>query len=252
MKNQGNAAGVPRGKRRERIERAEDYGLFRSLPAPAYRKATRLMEERRYLRGETIFRRNDPGDFLFELKEGLVKLVAPGGKHAGTILYILRPGDVFGELLFSEERRPFTAVAVTDARAAVISRERFLDLLSSFPQVRLKFIRILSRRLARIERGVSEFSHTRSYHRLATVLLRLCGEHGEESSGGVLVRLPLTHADLAGMIGTTRETVTYQINRFRKKGLLSTRGRSFIVDRRRLSEFLRAAKRIGDGGGPVH
>jgi CRP/FNR family transcriptional regulator len=224
--------------------------LFQGLAGGDLRRVAEMLEERRYLRGATIFRRNDPSDALYALEEGLVKLVARSDSGAGTILYLLRPVDIFGELLFSEDKRPFDAVAVTDVLAAVLSRERFAGLLSSIPTIALNFIRILSRRLVNVEKGVSEFSHTWSYHRLARVLLQLCEEHGEEIPGGVLIRLSLTHADLAEMIGTTRETVTYQMNRFKRMGLVAARGRRIVIDRNRLSDFLRSGETRAESGPP--
>ncbi|PWB63088.1 MAG: hypothetical protein C3F14_08820 [Deltaproteobacteria bacterium] len=227
--------------------------LFRGLTSGDLRKVGEQVEERRYPRGATIFRRNDPSDSLFALEEGLVKLVARSPNGAGTILYLLRPADIFGELLFSEDKRPFDAVAVTDVLAAVLSRKRFAGILSSIPAVALNFIRILSRRLVHVEKGVSEFSHTWSYHRLAKVLLQLCEEYGEGTPGGVLIRLPLTHADLAEMIGTTRETVTNQMNRFKRMGLVAARGRRLVIDRGRLADFLGPGETRAEGGmSPLH
>ena len=214
--------------------------LFLGLTEEESRKVTRRIEENRFLRGETIFRKDDPSDSLYTLKEGLVKLVSRSEKGAGTILYILRPTDIFGELLLVEERRPFNALAVTDVLVGVLSREDFIELLSALPRVRLNFIRILSRRLAQVEKGVTDFSHTRSYQRLAKVLLQICGEHGVETPGGVMLRLSLTHADLADMIGTTRETVTNQMNRFRRMGLVRAHGRRLVVNRRRMADYVRS------------
>ena len=54
-----------------------------------------------------------------------------------------------------------------------------------------------------------------------------------------MIRLSLTHADLADMIGTTRETVTNQMNRFKRMGLVGAVGRHLVVDRRCLMEFMR-------------
>ena len=214
--------------------------LFLGLTEEESGKVTRRMEEIRFLRGGTIFRKDDPGDSLFALKEGLVKLVAPSEKGAGTILYIFRPTDIFGELLVVEERRPFTALALTDVLAGVLSREDFIELLSGIPRVRLNFIRILSRRLAQIEKGVAEFSHASASQRLAKVLLQICGEHGEETPGGVLLRLSLTHAELAEMIGTTRETVTNQMNRFHRMDLVWNHDRHLVVNRRRMADYVRS------------
>ena len=235
-KEQVGPAGVPGGPE-----------MFRGLTEMEARRIARRTEERRYLRGETIFRKGDPCDTLFTLKEGSVKLVCRPVTGGGTILFYLKPTDVFGELLLVEERRPFDALAATDVLVGALSRKDFIGILSAIPRVRLNFIRILSRRLARVERGVTEFSHTRSYQRLAKVLLRICGEHGVETPGGVLLRLSLTHADLADMIGTTRETVTNQLNRFHRMGLVSAHGRHLVVNRRRMADYVRSEGTLRNG-----
>ncbi len=205
-------------------------------------RLSRLFEERRYPRGGVIFAKGDPGDAVHVLKSGLVKLLTESHRSRETLLSILKPGDVFGELLLSEESRAFTAVAGTDAAVDTISRENFVKLLASHPAVALNFIRVLSRRLAKTERSVAEFGHTWSYHRLAKVLLQLANEHGvpAPSGAGTLVPLALTHAELASMIGTTRETVTAQLIRFKRLGLLAREGRHFTVHRPRLVEFIRS------------
>lgn len=213
--------------------------LFRGVPENESGTIALHWRGRRFPRGAQIFSRNDPSDALYLLLEGLVKLVARAEMGRETILHILRPGEIFGELLFTEERRPFSAIAITDLRAAAIPRERFAELLAAFPAVSLNFIRILSRRLMKVERGVAEHSHTLSYHRLAKTLLDLSRNYGEEVRGGVLIRLRLTHADLANLIGTTRETVTTQLNRFKRMGLVGTRGQRIIVRRGAFAEFAR-------------
>ncbi len=204
------------------------------------RRISRLFEERRYAAGSAIFVKGDPADFVGFVKSGLVKLVTESHGRGETLLHILKPGDVFGELLLSEDTRAFTALAGTDADVETISRGNFLRLLSSHPAVSLNFIRVLSRRLVGVERAVADFGHTWSYHRLAKVLLRLADDHGVPAPAGTRIPLALTHAELANMIGTTRETVTAQLIRFKRLGFLRREGRHFVVDRPRLTGFLRA------------
>jgi len=214
--------------------------LFLGLTEEESRKVSRRMEEKRFPRGATIFRKDDPSDSLFALKEGLVKLVSHSAKGSETILCILRPANIFGELLHVEERRPVNALAVTDVLVGVLSWEDFNELLTAIPRIRLNFIRILSRHLFLVEKRVTEFSHTRSHQRLAKVLLQICAEHGVETPWGVMVRPSLTHADLANLIGTTRETVTTQMIRFRRMGLVKRQDRFLVVDKSRLEEFGRS------------
>ena len=87
----------------------------------------------------------------------------------------------------------------------IISRESFVELLSAVPAVALNFIRLLSKRLATVERGLAEFSDTWSYHRLARVLLQSSEKYGQEIPTGTLINVRLTHEDFANLIGTSRK-----------------------------------------------
>jgi CRP/FNR family transcriptional regulator, cyclic AMP receptor protein len=110
-------------------------------------------------------------------------------------------------------------------------------LLASIPTVSKNFIRLLSKRLAKVEKEFGDFGHTWSYDRLSKILLQLCEEHGRETPGGTLIPLRLTHEDLANLIGTTRETVTNQMIRFRRMGLVKNQDRFLVVNKTRLKEF---------------
>ncbi len=197
-----------------------------------------LCTERRYAQGAVIFSDGDPADSMFIVAEGLVKLASVTERGAETILQLLKPGQIFGELFFAEERRAFDAVAAVDVVVTVIPRKRFEEILASFPAVARNFIRLLSSRLVAMERRIVGFGHTWSHQRLAKVLLRLGREHGVSAAGGTLIPLRLTHEDLAKLIGTTRETVTTQMKKFRKMGLVKREGGRFILNEDRLRSFL--------------
>jgi CRP/FNR family transcriptional regulator len=168
----------------------------------------------------------------------MVKLSSLSDKGRETILHILKPDEVFGELLLSEQQRAFTAVTLEDSLVMIISKESFVELLSIVPAIALTFIRLLSKRLASVERDLAEFGHTWSYHRLARVLLQLAEDYGKEVPNGTLINIRLTHEDLANLIGTSRETVTTQLNRFTRMGLLKRDARRFIVAKSKLTDFV--------------
>ncbi len=211
--------------------------LFHGISETDAQRVARLCAERKYPKDATIFSKGDPANALFIVKEGKVRILSLSDKGAETIVHILKEGEIFGELLLSEEQRAFTAVAGTDALVTVLSKGNLVELLAVLPAIAKNFIRLLSRRLANVEREFGEFGHTWSYNRLAKVLLRLCEEHGKETPKGTLIPLRLTHEDLANLIGTTRETVTTQMIRFRRKGLVTRQDRFLVVNKPRLEEF---------------
>lgn len=212
--------------------------LFQGVSQKEAERISSLCAERRYMKAATIFSEGDPSDALYIVKEGLVKLVSVSEKGTETILHILKADEVFGELFLAEGQRPFSAVAIEEVVLTVVPRESFLVLLTSVPTMSLNFARLLSKRVMKVEKGLARFSHSWSYHRLAKVLLDLADKHGEEMPAGTLIALRLTHEDLANLIGTTRETVTTQINRFERMGLLSREDRQLILKKSRLTEFL--------------
>jgi CRP-like cAMP-binding protein len=106
--------------------------------------------------------------------------------------------------------------------------------------VALNFVPLLSGRLMKVERELGDFSHTWSYNRLAKVLLQLSKEHGVETPQGTRIELRQAHEDLANLIGTTRETVTTQLNKFQCMGFLHRENRRLMVKRPRLIKFIRS------------
>jgi CRP/FNR family transcriptional regulator len=214
--------------------------LFQGISETEAQRVASLCAERKYQKDSTIFSRGDPSNALFIVKGGKVRILSLSDKGTETIVHILKEGEIFGELLLSEEQRAFTAVAGTDALVTVLSKGSLVELLTTIHTISKNFIRLLSKRLAKVERDFGDFGHTWSYNRLAKVLLQLCEEHGKETPAGTVIPLRLTHEDLANLIGTTRETVTTQMIRFRRRGLVKRQDRFLVVNKPRLSEFGRS------------
>jgi CRP/FNR family transcriptional regulator len=214
--------------------------LFQGISETEAERVARLCTERKFRMGATIFSKDDPGNALFIVKSGKVRILSLSDSGAETIVHILKEGAIFGELLLSEEMRFFTAVAGTDAVVTVLPKGSLVELLTSIPTISKNFIRLLSKRLAKVEKEFGDFGHTWSYDRLSKVLLQLCEEHGKETPTGTMIPLRLTHEDLANLIGTTRETVTTQMIRFRRMGLVKSQDRFLVVNKARLKEFGRS------------
>ena len=214
--------------------------LFQGISETESQRIARLCAERMYRKGATIFSKGDPSNALFIIKTGRVRILSLSDKGTETIVHILKEGAIFGELLLSEEKRAFTAVAGTDAVVTVLSKGSLVEILAAIPTVSKNFIRLLSMRLTKVEMEFGDFGHTWSYNRLAKILLQLCEEHGKETPQGIMIPLRLTHEDLANLIGTTRETVTTQMIRFRRMGLVKRLDRFLVVNKPRLEEFGRS------------
>jgi CRP/FNR family transcriptional regulator len=212
--------------------------LFKGIPDEYVRRISALFTDRKYERDTALFYEGGPADSLFIVRKGLVKLVSISERGTESILHILRAGDVFGELLLVQGERPFSAIAMTDVLAGVLSRENFLEILGFCPEFAGNYSKLLARRLMQVEREFAGLIHAWAYHRLAKELLHLAEDIGEDTRTGTRIALKLTHEDLANLIGTTRETVTIQLHKFEELGLIRREGRKLIVDRARLRDYV--------------
>ena len=197
-----------------------------------------LCIERRFLRDAEVFRQGDPPDGVCVVKKGFLKIVSISEKGTEQILHILRPGDVFGELILFGKPRPFTAVALTDATISILPLAVLQDLLASSPLFSRNYLRLLSTRLYELEQTFPALVQAWPHHRLAKELLHLAEDLGEETPEGTRLTLRITHELLSNLIGASRETVTLLIHKFEEIGLLHREGRDLFLDRERLADYL--------------
>ncbi len=218
--------------------------LLEGLSASEQMQVGRRCAERTYSRGQVIFSVGDSPDAIYLLREGRVKLRLLTQEGQESILQMFRPGDVFGEILLAVPERAFEAVALDEVRVAVLSRSRLLGLLQSVPLFGMNFIRLLSARLAEVRRDLAAFGHAAASRRLARALLRLAEQEGEETPDGrIRLPRPVTHETLANLIGTSRETVSAQMRRFARAGLLAYTGRTLLLRAERLRALLASPSR---------
>lgn len=210
--------------------------LWEGLSPKEYDHLVGLCPERRFSRGDVIFAPGDPPDALYVLRSGLVTLshLAEGGQE--SILRVFGPGDVFGEIFLTVPARPFLARALTECAVTVIPRNTFLQLVAAIPRMGFNFTRVLSKHLVEMALDRAEASHKWSVQRLA--LTKLGMAHGVEQKGWTAIMLPLTHQILADMIGASRETVTRDLRRLKRRGLVSQQGRTLLIQAARLKAFV--------------
>ncbi len=203
--------------------------LFEGLSPQERERAVASCIRKQYRRGERVFSTGDPPEFLYLLEAGHVQLVSLEENGSERILHIFSPGDIFGEILFSIERRPFDTIAVDEARIAIMSKATFLEFQRTTPAWALNFIRMVSDRLFTAERDLAALSRTWTRPRLVHLLLKLADTLGRETPQGTMITVPITHEILANMIGASRVRVTSTLGQLKRDGLVSKQGRFLVV-----------------------
>jgi CRP-like cAMP-binding protein len=216
--------------------------LFAGLDAAGIDSLARSLRIRRFRRTEVIFHQGDPGDALFIVALGTVKITLPSETGDEAILATLRPGDFFGELaLLDGAPRSATATAIEACETWVLPRERFRDLIAREPAIRDALLASIAGELRRLTAHVEELHFLDITGRLAARLARLAGEQGRhQTDGSIRLDGPLTQSDLAAMIGCTRQSVNKMLGMFVDDGLIRLdREAIVVVDLPRLSAAAR-------------
>jgi len=190
--------------------------LFAGLDAAGMESLGREMRVRRFRRAEVIFHQGDPGDALFIVLSGAVKIVLPGESGDEAILATLQPGDFFGELaLLDGAPRSATAAALEPTETLVLPRDRFRQLIANEAVIRDTFLAAVASELRRLTRHVEELHFLDITGRLAARLVRLASERGTARPDGTIrLNSPLTQGDLAAMVGCTRQSVNKLLGLF--------------------------------------
>jgi CRP-like cAMP-binding protein len=203
--------------------------FFRHLSSEAISAINRLFEDRDVPAEQAIYFESDPGDHLYLVAMGKVKLMRNTTSGREVVLDILQGGEYFGNLTtLSGRGYTETAIAQTDCCILQISAPKFEQVLNLHPDVTLKVLKAVGQRLEESQEIVKQLSVYSVDQRIAAALVRLARKLGEQKQKGVLIQLPFSRQDLAAMTGATIETVSRVMSRFSGDGLVST-GRKWVV-----------------------
>jgi len=180
--------------------------------------------------GTVIVSQEDRGDQLFVIVSGKVKVVLYGETGREIILSILRGGDFFGEMsLLDRQPRSANVVAVEDSQLLGLDRDAFQTHLGAHPQTALAILAEMSRRLRHADEVIGNLALLDVYARVARTVRDLAQKQGEPVDGGLLIKERPTQQEIAGLIGTSRETVSRALNDFTRRGLLEMSGKQILV-----------------------
>jgi CRP/FNR family cyclic AMP-dependent transcriptional regulator len=199
--------------------------LFNDLSEAELSRFAEVAREREYPRNSVILFEDDPGDALYIVSSGQVKVVLIGEDGREVILSVLGDGDFFGEMaLIDDEPRSAHVIAMKDSRLLVLRREDFQAQLEAHPPVALKLLRVLVERLRRADEKIGGLVLLDVNGRVAQLLLDLA-----EESGGPRITRRLTHHTIAQMIGSSRETVSRAMRELVERGYIQVNRREILI-----------------------
>lgn len=215
--------------------------VFSDLSEGELDKIIPLVMKRKLRKNTVIFHENDAASAFYLVKTGRIKVYKVSRDGREQVLSILGDGQIFGDVpTFDGGPYPATAATMIDSEIYLINRDDFNDMVRRNPEIALKIIKALGGRLRQALELVRDLSFKQVPHRLAGLLLKLGDEYGEATEAGVLINLSLSRQDLADIVGTSRETVTRELKKMERSGLLDIDRRLItITDRKRLAAWAR-------------
>jgi len=190
----------------------------------------KMVVEKTFRKKEKVYLPGEPGQSIYLIKKGVVKIskVTPDGRE--LTLAFLKPGEIFGELeAMGETTRDTQAEAHSDLLICILRRENLMQMMEMKPKLGIQLSKLIGFRRKVIENRLENLIFRTIPQRLASLLLELGREFGEPSGNTTKITLPLTHQDLANLIGSARPTLTDAFNDFKAKGIVDVSGKAIMV-----------------------
>lgn len=214
-----------------KIDLLKDLDIFEHLDAEHLRQIAPIISLHRFAEKQVIFMPSDPRARLYAIISGRIKLtqVSPEGKE--LVLCVLGKGEVFGEFcLFDEGPHSTLATALEDAEVITARCADLAKFMADDPILVAALGKHVGERIRSLEQRLSDFVFKGVPPRLAGLLVDMAHSYGRKTPAGeYVIEMKITHQDLAGLIGSTRETTTMTLNQFREDGWIDfQRGRIII------------------------
>ncbi|MHB1231846.1 MAG: Crp/Fnr family transcriptional regulator [Burkholderiales bacterium] len=195
---------------------------------------------RRLDKGDFVFRSGENAGGVHFLKSGKIKVSQPVSNGKEVILWFCFGGDIFGLAEAAQHgEREVSAQACENSEILSIPQTRFNIYLFEHPQVMFLLLQVMSSRLRCLSETMANIAGQQVHTRLARLMLWLCARYGQREGNNVVMKVHLTHQEIADMIGATRQTVTSIMGDFKRQGILETRDHYIhIIDKKLLGTLL--------------
>lgn len=199
--------------------------------------------------GESLYTAGEPADHLYVIASGSARAVHTTADGRQTVVRMLGPGDLFGAIDPAVTEHTESVDALVTTCALRMDAADFRRVLLEHPGVAVRVLDDVAARLSAARAEASERASTTVAQRVARALLRLIETFGQPggSGAGTLIQLPLSRTDLAGMTGSTPESVSRAMSRLRARGIIDS-GRQWtsVLDRDALAAVARCEQSAAD------
>jgi len=204
--------------------------LFEQAGDEAIEGGDRIFKTSIYPKRSMVFDQGDPTRVVFLIKRGKVRITRLTADGKEVTVAVLGAGDMFGEeTLFDAQPRTTHAVCLEESLLCTAKADDLFALLSRNPTLALNVAKILNDRLVDASATMEDLAYAKISDRIMHLFERLAAEHGVKTERGTTIDVRLTHADIASLIGSTRETVSLEMSNLAKAGAIVYDGKRITL-----------------------
>jgi CRP/FNR family cyclic AMP-dependent transcriptional regulator len=218
--------------------------LFDGLTSKQWDRINEHLYGRVFAAGTNIITAEQPGEVVYVILSGAVKVYIDEADGRRVILAISGPGDIVGEMsLVDSAGRSASVVTMETSHMLWMERRAFQHCLDTIPEMNKNLVRILSHKLRLASAQIQALASLDVYGRVARQFLAFAEKYGEtdDADGDILIPIRMTQSDLAELVGASRKRVNQVMVSFKKQALVSVDGEGYIrvLNRRELTKYCR-------------
>lgn len=218
----------PTGRKKEAVDSLRAIPLFSRVTDADLEDIASHLIERRFPKNTTVVEEGLPGDYMYVIRQGRVKVAKASEDGREKIMQFMEAGDFFGEMaLLSNDPRSASVKTLEPAVLLALSRRDFIEQLRQSPDLALAVIGELTDRLRETNEQASSMSFQGVKDRTRGLFERIA--RNDPAREGRRVTPSMTHQQIADMIGTSRETVTRAIKQLKDDGWLGQEGKRYVI-----------------------
>jgi CRP/FNR family cyclic AMP-dependent transcriptional regulator len=226
--------------REESVDLLRQVPVFEALMPQDLQRVADVAVPRSFAPGHVIFREGDASDTCYVVRSGHARAVRGSADGRQITLAHFGPGDIFGELaMFDDERRSATVETLDAVAAIAILGPDMRRLLREHPDLAVKLVIGLGRRLREANERLARQSFQTVQSRVAIVLGNLVAQAQDEGAGDDDVLVRVTQSDIAQLAGSSRESASRFLAVLERAGIVEQgRGRVVVHDPAALAKYI--------------
>ncbi len=210
-----------------------------NLPLNARAELDANSQTMEFSKKQSIWVPGHPASHVYFVRSGMVKIAKASENGRSLTLHLVQPKEIFGECsLASIKFHHTSASAFEESVVYAYPADDFLALMRKYRSLSDAVTLLIADRRRSLENRIQGLLFQSAHARLASLFLELSQRFGVRDARGIIINVKTTHRELASLVGTSRETVSFAIKDLRSDGLILTEDkRVVLLDLPRLKEL---------------